>query len=183
MPDQNQTRFRSQRLTMRPWQPDEAERLLDIRRRPDVARWLSDPEPWKDVEYARDMIDQWASGEDPPLGIWAIIPDGTDRPVGTVMLKHLPASDEVEVGWYLHPDSRGHGFAVEAAGAALRRATEAGITRVWAIMWPHNRASARVAERAGMVDLGVRPDPWYGTVSDPDSRMFRYEAPLAASPT
>lgn len=183
MTEPDQTRFRSERLAMRPWRPDEAERLLDIRRRPEVARWLGDPEPWDDVEHARAMIHQWAAEEDPPLGIWAIVPDGTDLPVGTVRLKHLPGSDEVEVGWYLHPESRGHGYAVEAAGAALRHATQAGIPRVWAIMWPHNRASARVAEGAGMVDLGVRPDPWYGTVSHPDSRMFRFEAPPADSQT
>lgn len=179
MPERDEVAFTSERLTMRPWRSEEADHLLDIRRRPEVARWLSDPEPWDDLDHAERAIQEWAERalEDHRLGVWAIVPTGLDIPVGTVMLKHLPGSNETEIGWYLHPDAQRNGYAVEAAAAALRFAAAAGIERVWAIMWPDNLASALVAERAGMVDLGIRPDRWYGTESDPDSRMFRFERP------
>jgi RimJ/RimL family protein N-acetyltransferase len=49
------------------------------------------------------------------------------------------------------------------------------IETVWAVMWAHNEASAVVDIRAGMTDLGVLDDPWYGTAEDPKSRMFRID--------
>ena len=170
--------FTTPRCVVRPWRPEEAARLLDIRRDPEVARWLSDPEPWSHIEQARTAIEEWSSPDpaEPHLGIWAIVPRATGMPVGTVSLKHLPDSDETEIGWYLHPDEVGRGYAREAARGALDHAIRAGVTRIWAVMWPENGPSARVAASLGMTDLGVRQDPWYGTDEYPDSRMFRYEA-------
>ena len=93
--------------------------------------------------------------------------------MGTVSCGRLPGSDEVEIGWYLHPDSEGHGYATEAARALLSRTLAGAVDRVWAIMWPHNEPSARVAGSIGMNDLGVVTDPWYGTDVEPTSRIFR----------
>ena len=168
------------RLRLRPWRIDEADRLFDIRRRPEVAEWLADPTPWTDVAEAEAAIDAWAHTieSEPPMGSWAIEPlDG--RPIaGWVVLRSLP-DGEVDIGWTLHPDSTGHGWASEAAALLLERARSHGVLRVWAIMWPHNDASAAVASAIGMTDLGVMADPWYGTEQDPDSRIFRIEWPEA----
>lgn len=170
----------TERLWLRPWHPDEADRLFDIRRRTDVAKWLGDPTPWTERSLAATNIATWnaATLGPGPLGVWAIAaktePD-VDRatPFGTVKLGQLPGSDEIEIGWYLHPDSTGQGFAAEAAAAVLGHALSGGVARVWAIMWAHNEPSARVATSIGMDDLGVIEDPWYGTDADPLSRIFR----------
>ena len=46
----------------------------------------------------------------------------TGVPVGTVPLKPLPdGAGEIEIGWHLHPDSWGRGFATETARALLAR--------------------------------------------------------------
>ena len=77
----------------------------------------------------------------------------------------LPGHDwdgEYEVGWHLHPDSAGHGYATEAAGAVLDDAFERGLEQVWCGMFPHNEPSARVALKLGLRELGYGPDPWYG---------------------
>lgn len=78
----------------------------------------------------------------------------------------------MEIGWYLHPDSEGHGFASEAAEALLTHVLHAPIDRVWAVMWPQNEASARVAASIGMADQGVINDPFYGSEEEPTSRVF-----------
>lgn len=167
------------RLLLRPWRLDEAERLLDIRRRREVAQWLGDPNPWTTIETARAKIASWSEATAEPglKGVWAItlLDDGQSRsaPLGTVSLGQLPGSDETEIGWYLHPDSGGQGFASEAARAVLSHALRSGIEQVWAVMWPHNEPSARVALAIGMVDMGVIDDPWYGTEAEPTSRIFR----------
>lgn len=166
------------RLVLRPWRLDEAARLLDIRGRPEIARWLASAEPWPDLDRARTEITKWAAELVWPLGAWAIVPRDTGVPAGTVTLKRLPDDDvEVEIGWVLHPDALGQGLAREAARAVLDHAFAHGIARVWAIMWPDNTPSARVAAAIGMTDLGVRPDPWYGDAQDPDSRKFRIDRP------
>lgn len=168
----------TRRLVIRPWRPDEADRLFDIRRRTDVATWLGDPTPWTDLAVARDHIDRWAGAydEDPPCGVWAIAAVDDASPAGSVSLQRLPHDVEMEIGWYLHPDATGRGLAREAAGAVLGHALASGVTRVWAVMWPHNTPSANVARSIGMRDLGVRDDPWYGTGQEPTSRMFRHDA-------
>jgi RimJ/RimL family protein N-acetyltransferase len=103
-----------------------------------------------------------------PLGLWAIVPDAADGPVGTLLL--LPLSDGdgptglVEVGWHLHPDFQGHGFATEAARAVLALAGTAGIDQVLAITDLDNTASQRVAERLGMTDNGVA-ERWLGLMA------------------
>lgn len=133
-----QSSYASERLIMRPWRNAEADRLLDIRSRRGVVRWLSDPDPWTDVATAQQAIAGWAHRR-PPLGVWAIVPKAAGVPAGTVSLGLLPDGDEVEIGWYLHPDSQGRGYAREAARAALRHALANGVWRVWAIMWPQRR--------------------------------------------
>lgn len=163
------------RLELRPWRPEEAELLFDIRSRPEVARWMSVQTPWADVDVARERIATWAAEMDDPLAVLAIVPTRVGHPVGSVSLGRVPGDDEVEIGWTLHPDHTGHGYAREAAAAMLARAEAAGVPRVWAIMWPDNDRSAHVARSIGMTDLGVVPDPWYGSPEEPDSLMFRWE--------
>lgn len=63
---------------------------------------------------------------------------------------------QVELGWVLHPDHHGRGYATEAAGAMLRVAfDQVGAHRVFARIDPRNGASARVAGRLGMRHEGT----------------------------
>lgn len=171
--------FATARTVVRPWRPGEAERLLDIRRRPEIARWLSDPTPWTRLTTATDEIEKWSARDEGSadtgggLGVWAIVPTATGVPAGTISLNRLPGDDEVEIGWYLHPDSTGRGLASEAARGALAHGFAHGLPRIWAIMWPQNNASASVCRAIGMADLGVVDDRWYGSEAYPQSRMFR----------
>jgi RimJ/RimL family protein N-acetyltransferase len=60
-------------------------------------------------------------------------------------------SRQGEVGWSLHPDAGGHGFATEAAREMLRLGfDEWGLHRIVAGCNSRNTASLRVMERLGM---------------------------------
>ena len=63
----------------------------------------------------------------------------------------LPCAPAVEVGWRLHPDHWGHGYASEAATASLDFAfDEAGLDEVVAFTTTVNTRSQAVMERIGM---------------------------------
>lgn len=204
--------LRTARTTIRHWHPSEVDVLLGIRCIPEVAQWLGDPTPWTDRDQARAHLDRWAeSATEAVPSSCAIVPDDTGVPVGTVTLARMPepgrgavavadcvwlddhaaATDglggsglggEVEVGWYLHPDAAGNGWASEAAAAMLDHGFAHGLERVWAVMWAHNQPSAAVARRLGMDHLGVFPDPWYGTAEETDSRFFTADRATWTSP-
>ena len=171
--------FRTARTTLRPWRADEADRLHDILRRPEVTGWLGDPRPASRAQID-EVIARHRDEEGIPVGL-AIVPTGAANPAGTVMVDRLSNGDP-QLGWYLHPDAQGNGWATEAAAAMLAFAVASGAPRIWAGMWPHNRGSAGICRRIGMVDLGRQDDPWYGTVEYPLSRQFCVWQPDAEHP-
>jgi RimJ/RimL family protein N-acetyltransferase len=90
-----------------------------------------------------------------------------------VLFKPLPNGvGEVEVGWHLHPDSWGHGYATEAARAVIDRGFDAGLPEVYAVVRPGNTASLAVCARLGMQPLGLFRR-WY----DVELEAFRLMAP------
>ena len=105
------------------------------------------------------------------FGLWAIVPDGAGRPVGWAGLavpSFLPAvMPAVEVDYGLGREAWGHGYATEAARAALDLGFGTlGLERVIAIVYPANVRSRAVVERLGMRPAGSHPHPATGAVMD-----------------
>lgn len=98
-------------------------------------------------------------------GIFAAVRKDNEVIVGLSMLVPLPAStgadrSDFEVGWHLHPDSWGRGFATEAARTLLDRGFAAGLKKIYAVTDRDNVRSQAVCRRLGITDLGLRSD-WY----------------------
>ncbi|TFD06468.1 GNAT family N-acetyltransferase [Cryobacterium sp. TMT1-66-1] len=70
----------------------------------------------------------------------------------------LSPSGEIEIGWHLHPDAWGHGYASEAARAVLAHAFVMGLDRISAVTNKDNVASQAVAQRIGMTHKGTTSD-------------------------
>jgi len=167
------TIFETERLVVREWteSPGDLERAYDIYRRPETNRWLQAPNlPLTAPEEAAVMLRRWHdrfAAYGGRYGLWAIEVRESGLVVGTVMIKPLPGPDEsvltddIEVGWHLHPDAQGKGYATEAAGAAMRREFAAGTAAIFAVVAPGNTASMAVARRLGMTAVGLHSD-WYG---------------------
>ena len=165
--------LRTDRLRLRSWttEPADLARLADLYGRDEVTRWLGGPPTVPPAE----LVERWRLVHqlDPVHGCWAVELPDDGPPVGTVLLKPLPGGvGEVEVGWHLHPDSWGHGYATEAARAVVDRAFDEGLLEVYAVVRPGNEASLGVCRKLGMVPLG-RTSRWYGT----ELEAFRLEAP------
>lgn len=168
--------FVTDRLAIRPYEPEDAPFVLDMYSRWEVQQFLgSAPRPLQSIEEANATIQRWraVSEPDPLLGIWAVTLRGGE-PVGTVMLKFAPLSSDTrpmplpsdhEVGWHLHPAHWGHGYATEATAGAIRRAFDAGVDDLVALIVPANQPSKRVAERLGMTHDGLT-DRYYSMEAD-----------------
>ncbi|MFC4021278.1 GNAT family N-acetyltransferase [Micromonospora sp. GCM10011542] len=168
------TLLTTERLTLRDWtdEPADLERIYDMYSREEITRWLSTAagipmtDPAQAVERLRFWRDRHA-GHAGRYGTWAIEVRDTGVVAGTLLLKPLPGrdgetpTDDIEVGWHLHPDSWGHGYATEAARPVLAREFAAGTRRIHAVVAPGNEASMAVARRLGMTHVGRRTD-WYG---------------------
>lgn len=163
----------TERLLIRPWteEPAELARLFDMYSRPEVMRFFGgNPRPLADPGQAVDLLARWAArgSRDGWYGIWAAELRDTGQVVGTTLIKQLPGqddrtlTDDIEVGWHLHPDCWGRGYATEAARALIAREWAHTDTEViHAVVAPANEASKAVARRLGMTYLGRRTD-WYG---------------------
>jgi RimJ/RimL family protein N-acetyltransferase len=158
---------------LRPWVEDDAPAFLDIYSRDEIVRWLG-PHPRlvtvTTLEMARERLrfgEERVAGLSPPMGLWAIVRIDPHRaePIGTLLLMPLEdaagPTDQVEIGWHLHPDHQGRGYVTEAAQAVLDAAAAAGIDEVLALTDLDNEPSQRVARRLGMADDGAT-DRWFG---------------------
>jgi RimJ/RimL family protein N-acetyltransferase len=89
------------------------------------------------------------------VGMWAVREAESGRFLGTVGLHLRPDGRGMAIRFALLPEVQGRGYALEAAGAALRFAHErAGIGRVVAVAREENIASRQVLGAIGMRETG-----------------------------
>ena len=159
----------TERLILRPFRDDDVDDLFAVMDTPEVRRWLHLPDG-----YARDdawhqmamFMGQWALRG---TGNWALEERATGHFVGRAGL-HLPEREGwpgLEVGWTLHPDHWGKGYATEAGAEAVRYAfgdlllDGRPVDRLYSCILPDNVASQAVARRLGMNLLEERVLPFF----------------------
>jgi RimJ/RimL family protein N-acetyltransferase len=169
--------YETERCLVRDWRPGEADRMFDLYKRMEVAKWLgSSPKPMQSRDEAERGIARWAE-RNAALdlgGVWAVERRSDGVVAGTVLLVPIPeANGEYEVGWHFHPDSWGQGLATESARGALDLAWAGGLTEVLAVVLPGNDASMAVCRRIGMEAHGLT-DRYYKQ----RMHLFRIAAPV-----
>ncbi len=134
----------------------------------DLAPVFAEPAVWE-FPYGHGMSAEWTAGfvdravadwEQFGFGLWVVRPVAHAEAIGYLGLsmpaflselvpaERMPA---VEVGWRLHPDHWGKGYATEGAAIALKEAFQTlGLSEVCSAPQRINRPSVRVAERIGM---------------------------------
>src|SRR3954447_17849984 len=111
------TTLQTERLTLRPLLPGDAEAYAAMRFHPEVARWLP-PVPVDPTAAACASIARFATGwRERGYAPWGIFRDG--RLIGHGGLNWVPEFGETEVQWALHPQAWVQGYATEAALAAV----------------------------------------------------------------
>lgn len=145
----------TERLSLRPLLPADAEDYAAMRFHPGVAKWLP-PAPGKVQEgdfvaAAHASIERFAiSWQERRFAPWGVFHEG--RLIGHAGLNFIEQFDGVEVLWSLHPDAWGKGYATEVARAALAYGFETlDLDMIFAITLEENRASRAVMERIGLI--------------------------------
>jgi len=143
----------TERMTLRPYAFDDFEAFHDLHSRPDVARYL----PWetRDERASRRALGRHQSLTVDTDGDGVTLA-GFERESGRLVGEFVLFLRSVEhrggeLGYVLHPDFWGRGFATEGARHLLAMAFETlDLRRVIARLDARNTGSARVLSRLGM---------------------------------
>lgn len=155
----------TERLTLRPFAPEDGEELHALLTDPDVRRYLLD-----DVVVARSWVDEEiAASEDRFVelghGLWSVRRSGEAHIVGFVGFRPFFHPPEIQLIYGLLPEAWGMGLATEAAAAVLHHAfAGAAFTEVIAATDAPNAASIRVLERLGFREWKRTDEGEAGTV-------------------
>lgn len=147
----------TQRLVLTTWSDEDAEGLFALSNDPEVMRHFpSMPSRDQVATMVQRHRDNLAAGRP---GLYAVHVAGTGRFIGFVGLAvpsfEAPFMPCVEVGWRLRRDAWGHGYATEAARAALAHGFGTlGLDEVVSFTAVVNEPSIAVMRR-----LGMRTDP------------------------
>ena len=147
--------LRVDELLLRPWRPTDAEAVFTICQDPEIARWVTIPQPFLAadadafIEAARAM---WRDGTGAPF---AITEAAGDRVLGAVT-RFGPDGHQATVGLWLAPEARGRGV----GSRALRLVTDwtfatTEVIRIDTFIMVGNERSDRMVERAGFQREGI----------------------------
>jgi RimJ/RimL family protein N-acetyltransferase len=144
--------IKSNRLTLRPFNLNDAEFIIDLVNQPSFIQNIRDV-------GVRTVADAEKYLENGPIssyakngfGLLAVTLNDTGQPIGMCGLIKRDTLEDVDIGYAFLPDFWGRGYAVEAAQAVMNHAKEVlGLKRVVAIVDPVNDGSIRVLEKIGM---------------------------------
>jgi RimJ/RimL family protein N-acetyltransferase len=141
---------------LRPYTIDDLDDVYDLQSRPEVTRYLLFDV--RDRDQARTSLrERIEAGRADHQGgrlllALAVVLPAAGRVIGDVVLfRERPEHPAGEIGYILHPDHGGRGYATEAARAMLRIGFEEyGLHRIIGRLDARNEPSARVLERLGM---------------------------------
>jgi RimJ/RimL family protein N-acetyltransferase len=143
-------RVETERLVLRPPEASDVQPMFEMHQDPDVVRFLGTGTPgditvaWRNVAM---MIGHWQMRG---YGPWIITRREDGAIIGRAGLWHAEGGPGVELGWMIRRDAWGHGFATEAARAALDWAWEHVHTdRIVSVINADNHQSLRIAAKLG----------------------------------
>jgi len=142
-------------LVLRPWRPADAPAVFAICQDPEIARWVTIPQPFLAADadaFIENAVTMWRTGSGAPF---AIVEAATERILGAVT-RFGPEGHQATFGLWLAPEARGRGVGTRALRLLgdWTFATTA-VIRIDCFIMVGNEPSERMVERAGFVREGV----------------------------
>jgi len=154
----------TERLRAGRWATELAESAFAIYGDPVAMRFMRPNYPVSDVTAMRSRLQEIIARNEQyqgHMGSWPLFLRDSDAMVGAILLKPLPGSEQIEVGWHLGRSHWGNGYATEAGQAALNYGFKClGLEKIYAVVDPANTPSMAVCRRIGMTHLG-RTEQFY----------------------
>lgn len=146
-------RLHTERLLLRRWTDADREPFARLNADPEVARYLAGPMTRVDSDRLVDRIE--ADFDADGFGLWAVEVSDRGQFIGYTGLSRprftAHFTPAVEVGWRMARSAWGHGYATEAAGAALGHGFgPAGLGEIVSFTTRANLRSRAVMERLSM---------------------------------
>ena len=142
-------------FVLRPWRRADAPALLAACQDPEIARWVTIPQPYLGADadaFIESAIAMWQDGTGAPF---AIVDAATDQLLGAAT-RFGPDGHQATFGLWLVPQARGRGIGTRTIRslAEWTFATTAAF-RLDVFIMVGNDASGRMVERAGFQREGV----------------------------
>lgn len=144
--------LQTERLILRPVQPDDAEAMFDYLRDEETVRFITVPPVITVTEVIENSIQSYFMLD--PIGKWAIVYD--QKMIGTIDLRLNEAHRQAEIGYVLNKRYWGQGIMPEAAQAILAVGfDQLQLVRIFSEHDTRNPKSGRVMTKIGMQQEGV----------------------------
>ena len=150
-----------ERLELRPWRADDAERVLEAMQHPSMREFMPLPDPY-DERAAHRWLDRRRVPDDAHLDR-AVLERSSGRVVGSASLR---LAGDPAFGYWIAPDARGHGYAAEAVRVLADWAFALAVPRLLLSCDVRNLASARTALAAGFSFEGIARSAFQGGGTD-----------------
>lgn len=142
-------RLETERLVLRGWREAHAEAYAAMTADPEVMEFLGGTldrgQSWRHMAL---LTGHWTLRG---YGLWVVEEKAGGAFLGRIGLWRPEGWPGLELGWTLAREAWGHGFATEAARAAMAWGwAQLDVAQLISIIAPENAASIRVAERLGM---------------------------------
>jgi RimJ/RimL family protein N-acetyltransferase len=143
-------RLETERLRLTAFENRHFEAYASMLGDPASTRFVGDGHPLDRMNAWRSMAMLLGHWQLRGYGMWAVESKESGEFVGRVGLHHPEGWPDLELGWMLMSTHQHHGYATEAARAALAFAFERiGAQRVISLIRFENTASERIARRLG----------------------------------
>jgi RimJ/RimL family protein N-acetyltransferase len=146
-------RVEGKRLQLRPWTRGDAPRVAEVMTDRSMHRFLALPDPYTEADALRYVDDIAVRPRAEGSGLeCAVVERSSGRVVGSAALR---LHTDPEIGYWIAPDARGHGYAAEATATLADWGFGVGLPRIRLACDVQNLASARTALAAGFRFEGV----------------------------
>lgn len=138
------------RLRLRGWSLDDLPAFTRLNANPDFMTYFGNGQPITQTDSWKVMATIAGHWHLTGFGLWLVEERDTGAFVGRVGLIHMDEWPATEVGWGIHPEHWGKGYATEAAAASAYWGFQnLSLDSLISIIDPRNQPSIAVAERLG----------------------------------
>lgn len=152
--------IRTERLVLKPYNHLDQSRLVELIRNEKIAATFMIPDYPTEQEYLdlADRLIRFSQVEDETHLEYGIYLDNT-----LIGFVNDCGFDEktIEIGYVIHPDFEGHGYATEAVRAIMKELWKMGFKKITAGFFENNIASFKVMEKCGMHLVDIVEDEEY----------------------